>query len=57
MFSLLNLLAYIKTEEVFAVPEPPTKSTALLFVEDFGYFMMKFNNNSALKESMVGINS
>lgn len=55
--SLLNLSAYINTEDVLAVPEPPTKRIALLFVDDLGYFNIRFIISSALNESIVGINN
>jgi len=32
----LNVCAYIKTDEVLAVPDPPTKRIALLHNEDLG---------------------
>jgi hypothetical protein len=47
----------MSTEDVFAVPLPPTNNTALLLIDVFGAFNMKFKSNSARNESMVGINN
>ena len=57
ILSLLNFWAYMRTDDVLAVPLPPTRSTALLQMAVLGYIMMKFMSNSALIESMVGISS
>jgi hypothetical protein len=51
----LNLLAYISTEEVLAVPEVPIIKAHLLQRADFGYNRMEFNKISVFKESVVGI--
>jgi len=53
----LNLLAYINTDEVLAVPLPPTNKIELLHIAVLGYIKIKFISNSALNESIVGINN
>jgi len=57
IFSLSNLFANIKTDEVFAVPDPPTNNTALLQRAVLGWVKMRLVRISDLKESTVGINN
>jgi hypothetical protein len=57
IYELSNLLAYIRIDDVLAVPLPPTKRQALTQIGDFGYVNIKLSNNSDLKESRVGINN
>lgn len=53
-FSLLNLVAYMRTDDVLAVPEPPINKAAFWQVLDFGCLRTKFNNFSTMVESLVG---
>jgi|NOAtaT_6_FD_contig_31_8517713_length_427_multi_2_in_0_out_0_1 hypothetical protein len=55
MTSLLNLSEYMRTEEVFAVPEVPISRTARLHKLLFCCFKIESRIMLALKESKVGI--
>ena len=57
IFSLSNLFANINTDEVLAVPEPPTNKTALLQRAVLGWVKIRLVRISDLKESTVGINN